>query len=80
MFTVKIIYRKTNREVLISAKNVEFVRPGEGVSPESLGLLINHAVPAEGGFHLGMTPEGDEDKRDVFVMNDAGQTVARYEL
>jgi hypothetical protein len=77
MFSVLIRYKKTRREVLIPARSVEFVPKGSDDEP---GLLINHAVVAEGGCHLGMTAEGDENYRDVFVMNPQGQTVARYSL
>ena len=76
MFSVLIRYQKTRREVLLQARSVEFVPLGES----DTGLLINHGVEAEGGCHLAPTQEGDEDWRDVFVMNNAGQTVARYTL
>lgn len=83
MFTILIRYQKTRREVLISAKTVEFIVPTkdkkESVIDEA-GLLINHGVEAEKGFHLPMTAEGNDDFRDVFVMNENGQTVARYTL
>ncbi len=77
MFSVLIRYQKTRREVLIPARSVEFV-PKDGT--DEPGLLINYAVEAEGGCHLSMTAEGDDDWRDVFVMNANGQTVARYTL
>lgn len=79
MFSVLIRYQKTRREVLIPARNVEFY-PKDSDTSVAPGLLINHAVEAEGGCHLAMSPDGDEDWRDVFVMNESGQTVARYTL
>lgn len=75
MFSVLIRYKKSRREVIIPARSVEYVPDGKDA-----GLLINHAVEAEGGRHLGRTSQGDEDWRDVFVMNAQGQTVARYTL
>ncbi len=75
MFTVLIKYQKTKAEVLFSAKTVEFASQGE-----LGGLTVNRGVEAEQGFHLSPTPEGDDNWRDVFVMNDRGQTVARYIL
>lgn len=88
MFSVLIRYKETRREVLIPAKSVEFIptiwtmEVGES-SPcpvDQPGLLINHGVEGEGGCFLAMTPEGDSNWRDVFVMNAQGQTVARYVL
>ena len=76
MLTVLIRDQKTRREVLLQARSVGFVPEGK----DDAGLLINHGVEAEGGCHLAPTQEGDEDWRDVFVMNAAGQTVARYTL
>lgn len=80
MFSVLIKYKKTGREVLIPARTVEYVPKGSCCGDVDEGLLINHAVEAEGGSHLGFTPVGDDDWRDVFVMNSHGQTVARYAL
>lgn len=82
MFSVLIRYRKSRREVLIPACSVEFIPEGEKIpnTPFEPGLLINHGVEGKNGCHLGFTLEGDEDWRDVFVMNAAGQTVARYVL
>ena len=82
MFTVMIRYKESRREVLISARSVEFVPVGkEGEQPyDKAGLLINHAVEAEGGFHLDMTAKDDDNLRDVFVMNSNGKTVAKYTL
>lgn len=76
MLTVLIRYKESRREVITPARSVEFVPSGS----EDSGLLINHGVEAEGGCHLSMTASDDKDWRDVFVMNDAGQTVARYIL
>ena len=80
MFTILIRYRKSLREVLVTAESVEFVREQGEHGVDKPGLLVNHGVEAKGGFHLEMTAEGDEDWRDVFVMNASGQTVARYTL
>ena len=77
MFTILVRYQKTRREVLTSARSVEFVRDkGEGEP----GLLINPGIEGEAGCFLGVSEKGDENWRDVFVMNDQGQTVARYIL
>ncbi len=78
MLTVLIRYKKTRREVVVPARSVEFTPMSFG--GDEPGLLINHGVEAEGGFHLPLTEGGDEDWRDVFVMNAQGQTVARYTL
>lgn len=83
MFSVLIRYQVSRREVLISAKTVEFIRPpvkGDPVPTDMPGLLINHGVEGENGCHLAMTESDDPDWRDVFIMNDQGQTVARYIL
>ena len=76
MLTVLVKYVKSGREVLIPAKTVEFVPKGN----EAAGLIINHSDLDAGGRQLGFTPEGDQDWRDVFVMNDKGATVGRYTL
>lgn len=79
MLTVLIRHKSGDRvirEVLVSAKNVEFI-PDE--SPAGGKLLVNHGVEAEGGFCLSSSDDGD-DWRDVFIMNAQGQTVARYTL
>ena len=83
MFSVLIRYKETRREVLIPARSVEFIPSGTPVVNKGIdqpGLLINHGVEGEKGIFLGMTPEGDDNWRDVFVMNGQGQTVARYTL
>ncbi len=92
MFTILIRYNMSKREVLISAKTVEFIRPTIGHAgilnakddapcPVDMpGLLVNHGVEGENGFHLSMTEVDDPDWRDVFVMNAQGATVARYIL
>jgi hypothetical protein len=75
MLTVLIRYNKSRREVLIPAETVEYnpIRKEDGG-----GLLVVRA--GIGSQHLGFSDTGDEDWRDVFVMNDQGQTVARYTL
>lgn len=77
MLTVLVKYQKSGREVLIPAKTVEFCPKGSSTAE---GLLINYDDREDGGRHLGFTPDGDNDWRDVFVMNDKGATVARYTL
>lgn len=84
MFSILIRYKKSHREVLLSAKSVEFIPPGGPREDEGgihqPGLLVNNGIDGESGYHLAMTPENDPDWRDVFVMNPQGQTVARYVL
>lgn len=76
MLTVLIRYNKSRRECLFTAKSVEF-QPDNGSNADS-GLLINY--DDVDSTHFGFTEKGDEDWRDVFVMNKNGQTVARYTL
>ncbi len=76
MFTVLIRYQKTKREVLIPAREVEYVPQGE----DGAGLLIRSRTEGESNCHLGFSEKNDDNWRDVFVMNEHGQTVARYEL
>ncbi len=85
MLTVLIRNQKTKREIILPAKNIEYIpiptkEETEIVDIDRPGLLINHGVEAEGGCHLAMTSIGDDNFRDVFVMNSHGQTVARYIL
>ena len=78
MLTVLIKYKngdQVGREVLVSAKSVEFTPDG---SPAGGELLVNLGVE-EGGFCL-TSSENEGDWRDVFVMNAQGQTVARYTI
>ena len=72
MLTVLIKYEKSYREVLLPADAVEFSLAGEDA-----GLLVTLKAETQ---HLAMTEEGDPDVRNVFVMNDQGQTVGRYTL
>lgn len=77
MLTVLAKYHKTKREVLLQANAVEYVPKGDDRC--GAGLLLRGVNGADGAnTHLGMTMKGDEDFRDVFVMNADGQTVARY--
>ena len=82
MFSLLIKYQKTHREILISAKSVEFIPPNpKAENPDEFaGLLVNHGVEAEGGCFLSVSEKDDPNWRDVFVMNDNGRTVARYTL
>ena len=76
MMTVLIKHRDTGRDVLLSAKSVEFEH---SVFPDrpGTGLLVN--FDGETSQHFALSEKVD-DARDVFVMNAAGQTVARYTL
>ena len=69
MFTILVRTKKTNREILYLADEIEF--------HEEDGLRF-HSVNGNGS-HLGIADKED-DYRDVFVMNENGQTVARYLL
>ncbi len=75
MLTVLIKYVESKRECIIPARSIEFSR-----AKEDAGLRINLPNEADGSTYLAMTAKGDSDFRDVFVMNDQGQTVARYSL
>lgn len=69
MLTVLIRNRKTRREILYSADEVEFQK-GDG---------LRFHRPDRSGSHFSES-NVEDDYRDVFIMNDAGQTVARYLL
>lgn len=75
MLTVLIKYRISKTETVHEVKSAEFY-PLEGTHPP--GLLLRYDDGRH--THLDPTPEGDEDWRDVFVMNSNGQTVTRYTL
>ncbi len=72
MLTVLIRYKSDGREVLIEAKNVEYLRAGDGA-----GLCIN--LQDDSGTHFGLS-DSEADQREVFVMNSNGKTIARYDL
>lgn len=75
MLTVLIKHKNTGREVLYEAWNVEYVsRPEEG---DDAGLLINFEPGVS--THIGVSQD-ESERRDAFVMNEAGKTVARYAL
>ena len=74
MMTVMIRHKVTRREFLIACEAVEFEDSGKGDHP---GLLL--IVPGADSRHYALS-EMEADYRDVFVMNAAGQTVARYTL
>lgn len=76
MMTVLIKHQATGREVLFEAERVEF-HDGNRGTKEGAGLLLNFVDGSATHFALSTTPE---DSRDVFVMNSAGKTVARYML
>ncbi len=77
MFTVLIRYQGTRREVLLFAERIEFAGPEE----KEPGLHIDNSdVEGKMSHFLAHSKKGDENWRDVFVMNDHGQTVARYIL
>lgn len=74
MLTVLIRDKKTRREFLIECEVVEFEDTGKGDHP---GLLL--VLPGAESRHYPLS-ETEAEYRDVFVMNAAGQTVARYIL
>lgn len=74
MLTVLIRYQKSRIETLTPAHSVEFWPEG---TPKA-GLLMTHTNGDQS--HVGLSEKGDENWRDVFVMNDKGATVARYTL
>ena len=74
MFTIMIRHLVSGREYLTTCEAVEWEKDKE--APNS-GLLL---VRKDGtSVHYGPSDISD-DRREVFVMNDAGQTVARYLL
>ena len=76
MLTVMIRHSETKREVIFSANTVEYVQ--RATPEEPAGLLVLGE-----GSEYSRYPVRDHDEgpyRDVFVMNEAGQTVARYVL
>ena len=75
MLTVLMKYRISKTEIVQEVKCAEFY-PLDGELPP--GILLHY--DDEHCTHLCPTAEGDEDWRDVFVMNSEGQTVARYTL
>ena len=93
MLTLLVRYQMSRREVLSPATSVEYAPPREQpqncswtteqederqrYNRDVAGLLV---LNGEEGRHLTLTPIGDLDYRDVFVMNDHGATVARYTL
>ena len=83
MLTVLIRYRETRIETLQQVKGLEFYPKPDNESGDDgerplPGMLL--VYDDDTSNHLSPTPEGDEDWRDVFVMNAQGQTVARYTL
>lgn len=74
MLTVLVIHKSSGRKVLLEADRVEFQDedgPGQG-------LLV--CRDDNNSAHHYSPSKDSEDARDVYVMNDAGQTVARYTL
>ncbi len=69
MFTILIKYKNSNYENLYTADSIEF--------NQETGLSFNSLNGH--GYHFGVS-DLDEEVRDVFVMNNSGQTVARYLL
>lgn len=75
MLSVLIRHKQTQREVLYEAWNVEYVQhASEG---EPAGLLINFEPGVS--THIGAS-EVPADRREAFVMNENGKTIARYTL
>ena len=74
MFTVLVRHESTAVESIYQAESVDFI-PGHRDSKSALAHVILN------GEGLGRTLVSDKrDPRLVFVMNEAGQTVARYKL
>ncbi len=72
MLTILIRYRQSKREVLFNASSVEY-SPSDG-----LLLQSTDTERTDNGIKLDFTAVDSTDFRDVFVMNTAGSTVARY--
>lgn len=70
-----MVRQRSGREFIIPAIQVEFV-------PNTLDEPGLHIMQPASKVHLPFStdPDGDRVDRDVFVMNAAGQTVARYSL
>lgn len=80
MLTVLLKWHDGGNEVILSADSVEFVPKRETANGSKQdpgpGLIVrngkdDHRIPAS---------ERHPELRDVFVMNEAGSTVARYTL
>lgn len=79
MFTV-LVRHANGREVLFEAERVEYQNngePGDGLLITLNDMGIKGPATTRQFAH---SEVGDTDSRDVFVMNEAGQTVARYIL
>jgi hypothetical protein len=77
MLSVLIKHRSTGRDVLFGdVVSVEFEAIVPGTRPGA-GLLVNFS--GDRSSHWALSDMSD-DQRDVFVMNEAGQTIARYVL
>lgn len=79
MLSMLVKYRKSGIENVCLVERVEYYPPQHGKenNPEP-GLLVEYSNGK--AVHLPLTPIGDEDYRDVFVMNEKAATVARYTL
>lgn len=79
MLTMKIKYQESNIEVVELVEKVEYIPPHSRKEDHPApGLLVEYGNGR--ASHLCLTPLGDTDYRDVFIMNDKGSTVARYTL
>ena len=72
MLTVMVRQLADGREILFEAKTVEYLRSGNDA-----GLRIN--LQDDTSTHLSHSTN-ENDRRDAFVMNSNGKTVARYDL
>lgn len=78
MLSVLIKHKAIGRDVLYEAECVEMQEALPGADNDlEPGLLIVRSDDLSA--HLGMS-QTSESSRDVFVMNSAGQTIARYTL
>ncbi len=92
MLTVLVRYQISKRECLFTCERVEFapLRNNDERSVQSAASLAERdrynredaglLIIGKEEMRLPMTPLGDMDYRDVFVMNEHGKTVARYTL
>ena len=69
MFTILIKYKNSNCENLYTADSIEF--------NQKTGLSFN-SINGH-GYHFGIS-DLDEDFRDIFVMNNSGQSVTRIRI
>ena len=76
MLTIMIRHSDTKREFITPCKTLEYVQ--KATLEEPAGLLVQ--LENDDFVRYPVRDHDGEPYRDVFVMNDAGQTVARYVL